>query len=136
MFIDLIKMDLNSLEEKDFLEPNVPLAPGEVLVGDMSVDHKKIFTLMTSTLKQSEELKLKARFSNSDIQRSLFEEFSLLQDKYNLLNDMFWFEIKLAHRDLNNKPSIGVRQGYKIVWIASTSNPLDFFKQFFNQGGE
>jgi hypothetical protein len=89
MFIDLIKMDLDSLQEKDFLEPNVPLGEGEKLIGEMSTDHKKIFTLMTSTLKHSEEVKLKARFSSNESQKSLFEEFSLLSSKYDLLNNMF-----------------------------------------------
>ena len=131
MFIDLIKIDLDSLQEKDFLEPNVPLGDGEELVGVMSTDHKKIFTLMTSTLKQSEEIKLKARFSSNELQEELFKEFSILQDKYNLLNDMFWFEVKLSYRDLHNKPSIGVRQGYKIVWTNSTPNPMDFLRGIF-----
>lgn len=131
MFIDLIKMDAEMLREPDFIEPNVALQPEDNLVGDMTLDHKRLFTLMTSTLKQSEELKLKARFSSSEVQKSLFEEFSLLKLKYDLLSDLFWFEVKLTHRDLHNKPSIGVRQGFKIVWNNSSPTPFDLLKNMF-----
>jgi hypothetical protein len=131
MFIDLIKMDLDSLKEEELFEPNVPLDPGDNLIGDMTLDHKKLFTLMTLTLRQSEEVKLKARFSSNESQKSLFEEFSLLTSKYDLLNDMFWFEVKLTYRDLACKPKIGVRQGYKIVWTNSSPNPLDMLRKMF-----
>jgi hypothetical protein len=131
MFIDLIKLDLDSLKEEDLFEPNVPLQGDDRLVGDMSLEHKKLFTLMTLTLKQSEEIKLRARFSSNEDQRKLFEEFALLTSKYDLLNTMFWFEVKLTYRDLNSKSSIGVRQGYKIVWNDSSPNPLDMLRKMF-----
>ena len=131
MFIDLIKLDLDSLKEEELFEPNVPLSPEDTLIGDMTLDHKKLFTLMTLTLKQSQEIQLKARFSNPESQNRLFEEFALLNSKYDLLSDMFWFEVKLTHKDLVNKTSIGVRQGYKIVWNNARPNPLDFLKRMF-----
>jgi len=131
MFIDLIKMDLDSLKEEELFEPNVPFDTEDNLIGEMTLEHKKLFTLMTLTLKQSEEVKLKARFSSSEVQKNLFEEFSLLTSKYNLLNDMFWFEVKLTYRDLACKPTIGVRQGYKIVWTNSSPNPLDMLRKMF-----
>lgn len=131
MFIDLIKMDLDSLQEKEFFEPNIPLQPGDNLVGDMSIDHRKLFTLMTLTLKQSQEVQLKARFSDPENQKGLFEEYALLNSKYDLLSDMFWFEVKLTHKDLVNKHSIGVRQGFKIVWNESNQSPFDLFRRMF-----
>lgn len=132
MFLDLIKMEADGLREGDFLEPNVPFGKEDTLVGEMSTDHKKLFTLMTSVLKQSEEIKLKARFSSSETQKALFEDFSLLQSKYEVLNNLFWFEVKLTHRDLINKPSVGVREGYKIVWNNSAPNPLDMLRHMFD----
>ena len=131
MFIDLIKMDLDSLKEEELFEPNVPPQSYDTLVGDMTLEHKRLFTLMTLTLKQCEEIKLKARFSGNEFQKSLYEEFSLLNSKYDLLSSMFWFELKLSYKDLVSKPSIGEREGYKIVWNSSSPNPFDILKGMF-----
>ncbi len=114
-FLGLIPLEMNSLDK--LIEPEIKFdKKRDHEVGIMSDDLKKLFTLWRIALRAVAERNIEAKFSESEEKRQLAViQACELQSKALLLGDLFWIAVK-DEFDLWAKPSVGVRQGYRIVW--------------------
>jgi hypothetical protein len=111
-FIKMIPLELQDVDH--YFEPKFELIDGDHVVGVMSADLKKLFTLGQQYALRVEELKIKYRFSDEnseDIQAKINE----LSSKTDALRTLFWIAVS-DEFSLWNRASTGVRRGYQVVW--------------------
>lgn len=117
-FWKLLSLELGSLDQNDFYEPDVKLRPDDHVVGDLSEDLIRLYTMWRLLEKQTAEKIMEAKFGRlSDEQRvELLSKTFELHHKAQFLSDLFWIEVKDEYH-LWGKFDIGVREGRKVVWF-------------------
>jgi hypothetical protein len=110
-----LQLELENLDGKPF-EPNNEVKKDEHVVGIADPDVRKLYSLAMQWQKSSMETAVAARFINKrNEQEESFETAAILQKKSELLMEIFWVSLKEAF-NLWDKSSIGVREGWKVVW--------------------
>ena len=109
-FIKLLPLEL--AEIKEFQEPTADIEDGDHVVGDMSEDLKKLWTLWKQSAYRASELKLQLRYGQQNVTKAQTTE---AETKAEVLNIIFWIAIH-DEFSLWDKESTGVRKGYKVVW--------------------
>lgn len=124
-FLELLEIELKSLDQRDFYEPDAELEPEDHVVGDMSEDAVRLFTLMLQTTKSLAEKIIEMKFErlSSDESKQLRIQLEELRDKSDFIKELFWIEIKSEH-NLWDKSGLGVRVGRKVVWFEKAQTTL------------
>ena len=121
-WIDVIKMEIKVIGEDELFEPHAEASSNDHIVGDLDDDLKKIYTLALRWEKVATEMLLGARYINDDDRRYQdIVKANELHRKSEILIDIFWVSIKDTF-ELWQKPAIGIRKGWKVVW--SDANPI------------
>lgn len=108
--------ELDALQESDFMEPAMPSGVGDNPVGTMDVPLRKLFTLFMGCTKSALEVKAAMFSCKSDDERKAKElELVKLAHREEALKKIFWTSIRHQF-NLWDKPEIGVRTGYAVVW--------------------
>ena len=116
-------------EVSDFLEPNREIERNDHVVGEMSDDLKKLYTLWNSTMKSAMQLQMERMFGQVKDKDDWKARFDEITDKIEILQRLFWFAVKAEH-NLWGYPSIGVRKGFTVVWSdTQESGPSDFLRR-------
>ncbi len=114
-WLDSLHMELENIDGK-LIEPTGEVQPNEHAVGTADTDVRKLYGLAMQWDKTAMETLVAARYVNSRAdQESAAETASVLHKKSQILMDIFWASLKDSF-DLWQKPSIGVRAGWKVVW--------------------
>ncbi len=110
-------MELNLLNQDEFYEPDAEVMPDDHVVGELSEDSIRLYTVWRLTEKTCSEKMIEARFGrlSSDRRNQLLTQVQEMRGKTELLSNLFWLEIKDDHK-LWDKPNIGIREGRKVVW--------------------
>lgn len=133
-FLKLFSLELNLLEKDDFFEPEAELRPDDQIVGDLSEEFIRLYTMWRLTEKRMDEKMMEAKFgrlSEGQIKDAL-SRAKELSIKADFFRELFWIELKDEYH-LWDKPSIGVRRGRKVVWYEEkgpTILGLDFPHDF------
>jgi len=128
-FLELLPLELKQV--KDFIEPEEELKPKETIIGEMSDDHKRLYTLSRYMIKEALDLLASLAISVKD-KESLLAKSRQLKTKVSILHELFWLEIKDDFDLWNTDGTIGVRQGFKVVVYKEEDrgeDPLDFIKK-------
>lgn len=113
-WLKLLPLELQEIQ--DYAEPKQELSPNDDYVGEMSIDLKKLFTLLRSSQKALAAAIVEAQFG--DVQAGKVRE---LRQKAKAIEDIFWISVKDEH-SLWEKERVGVRRGFRVVW--SEPEPL------------
>lgn len=124
-FLELLEIELKSLDQSDFYEPNAELEPEDHIVGDMSEDAVRLFTLMRQMTKSFIEKMIEVKYGrlSSDESNLLKIQVEELHDKSEFIKQLFWIELKSEY-NLWDKAGLGVRVGRKVVWFEKTETSL------------
>lgn len=119
-FLKLLEIELSSLDQSDFYEPDAELESDDHIAGDMSEDAVRLFTLMRQTTKFLAEKVMEIKFGrlSSDESNLLKTQVEELHSKSDFIKELFWIEIRSEY-NLWDKGGLGVRVGRKVVWFES-----------------
>lgn len=109
-FINLLPIELQEVEE--YKEPDMNMEKGDHIVGDMSDDLKKLYTLWRQFSYRADELKLQLRYGRQNVGKAEVAEIST---KAEALRALFWIAVA-DEFELWDRGNTGVRKGYKVVW--------------------
>ncbi len=122
-WLDMLSIEMENMDATKLIEP-----PHEV---DPSRDHVvckaeealcKLYSLAMQFEKEANVALINARYSgNLNEIKDALENGARLMKKVETLREIFWISLKDNH-DLWNKPSVGIRRGWKVVW--SDSDPM------------
>lgn len=117
-FWRLLSLELNSLDQNDFFEPDAEFEPDDQIVGDLSEELIRLYTMWRLLEKQAIERMTEAKYGRlpGEQKREMICKGKELHKKAELLRELFWIEVKDEHH-LWDKSSIGVRKGRKVVWF-------------------
>ena len=96
LFLEMINVEVTSLEGKDFYEPDVELQPGDVKIGDMTERHVRLYTFWKMNEKMAEEKTTEAKFfRGKEAEKKILWELSMEYGmQARILEDCFYLEIK------------------------------------------
>lgn len=128
-FIKLLPLEL--AEIKEFQEPTADVVKGDHVVGEMSEDLKKLWTLWKQSAYRASELSLQHRYGQQNVTKAQATE---AETKAEVLNIIFWIAIH-DEFSLWDKNSTGVRRGFKVVWSDETHPDIPQFLRRLIEGG-
>lgn len=129
----LLATELESLSENDLIGPLAEIEENDHIVGDISsdLDLQKLYALGRRLNAEAERLLVDARVARSrEEMRELGSRAQELAEKGSLIIDIFWASIKDSFR-LWDKSSIGVREGWQIVWSDQSNSLPGIFRHLF-----
>ncbi len=129
-WIKLLPMQLADISANHFREPHGELERTDNVVGVMSDDLKRLYTLWIDTQMASEQLVLEAKFAFKQNERdSSFTRAFELRTKTEVLEKIFWVSLR-DEFGLWDKPGVGIRANYQVVWFDSPQ-PKSIFDMLF-----
>lgn len=116
-WLDMIRIEAENLDKDKLMEPPSELDPDrDHLVADAEIELRRLYSLAIHWEKTAMEMILAARYMNDDSKReNSARKASQLAEKAQLLMKIFWVSIKDTY-ELWDKPSVGIRKGWKVVW--------------------
>ena len=123
-WLKLLPLELQEIT--DFMDPPQKLCEGDNIVGVMSDDLKRLYTLWMLIDKEAEQAKLDYRFSHK-----LEDEYRALEytSKSQALRCIFWVcldeEFNLWSKDIS-----GIRKGWQVCWTDKSNYKSPFTDLF------
>lgn len=131
-YIKAISKELAGIKPEDYIEPSQEINEGDNEVGELPDELKRIFTLMSKkviaiTTKSNEQIEslikdgidfiLKGEIKEVDclIKKFRNEKFEA-EKRLEALRNIFWVSVN-EEFSLWDKNGIGVRKGFKVVWM-------------------
>lgn len=108
-FVKLIPMELDLITQDAFIEPTEPVTKKDHVVGNMDDELKRLWTLYIQYQKKAEIAEVEARYGGN------IAEAQSLAMRTHALDSIFWIAVNDKHQTWD-KPSMGVRSGWKVVW--------------------
>lgn len=112
-WLDLVTMEAEGSEID--IEPDTEVEQTDHVVGEVSPELRKLFSISRSMQMEAEQTGLNLRYGREKNQEAAQEKMLMLLDKSKILMQIFWSELKDVH-NLWSQPAIGVRKGWKVVW--------------------
>ena len=134
----MLRIELENLEPDAARPPLGEPKPQEHVVGEADSSQQKLYGLSMRWERAATETMLEARYaSDTATQERNVARATELLEKANKLRDVFWISLKDAF-GLWDKPAVGVRAGWKVVWFepdqAQGKGPMDFLRGMFGGG--
>lgn len=120
-WIKLLPLELSQIEEDEIIEPETEVKrSAERVVGEMSIDLKRIYTRWRILFESADRAILEAKYSRKkEQQKELIARALELHEKAEAMEKIFWISIKdefgLWGLIDNDENSVGVRKGFKVV---------------------
>lgn len=122
-WLNNLQMELDVIPPEEFVEPEWELKPpDEVIVGDMTDDLKRLFTLLRSYFRETEMSKVNTQFSSTDDRASQQARANELMHKTDTLDRIFWTAIG-ENYNLWEHPQVFIRKGFKIAYSDVVPRP-------------
>jgi len=123
-WLDIVKMELENLDSKVLLEPTSEVQPKDHVVGEADPDLKRVYGLAMQWEKTAIEMVVAVRYVNNRAnQEQTIHKADELKKKSEILMDIFWTSLKDSF-DLWQRPSVGIRKGWKVVWTEPEVPPI------------
>ncbi len=108
--------DLNMVTEQmvNSAEPDEEVGPEEYVIGTLGLDLRKFFFVFR---RYCDLLVERATPLSADSPKKLKEEILCFKMQTDVLKDVFWSSCRYHFPELRDKMSIGLRRGWKIVWV-------------------
>ena len=124
-WLKLLPLELQQIT--DFREPSAEVGKNDNVVGVMSDDLKRLYTLWMVCTREAEQAKLNYRFSDDLRDQCKSREYKFKADA---LRHIFWTclneEFNLWHKSMTS-----VRKGWQVCWsdVSDEPNLSDFFRK-------
>ena len=134
-WLKLLPLELSEITE--YVEPQTELDPQKFhVLGEMTEDLKKLYTLWFTLAKQKDEYLLAARYAKDEKEEKLNLTRAIeLGEKTEVVKQIFWIslrdEFNLWNKLVIDEVMIGVSKGFKVVWSERPSGPrnlLDYLR--------
>lgn len=136
-WLDKIQEKMAALSPTQFCSPDRELGKDDHVVGEASEGLKRLFTVAQSYVdlkvqKLGDALKA---IKNREESAKLRDEANDIGAEARLLTKIFWQSVRDEYPELADKPEIGIRKDWKIVWTDRSSEEelLNIFEQLFAQ---
>ena len=137
--LDTLFREINDVAIDKTIEPDAIASKSDTVIGKCSDDAKKVYILRTKTIHRirevcSEKLLLVAEALKQNRLPlpppppefiKLLKESSMLCAKEKTLGELFWYLIREEFPQLIDKPSIGIRKGWKVIWEDDVEEAAD-----------
>ncbi len=134
-WLEKIQVQMAALSPEGFAEPECEVGENEHVVGEASESLKRLFTVAQSYVdlkvqKLGDALKA---IKNREESAKLRDEANDIGAEAKLLTKIFWQSVRDEYPELADKPEIGIRKGWKVLWKESSGEEelLDIFEQLF-----
>ncbi|MGD0576527.1 MAG: hypothetical protein ABSA74_00420 [Candidatus Staskawiczbacteria bacterium] len=122
-WLDVLRDELAKLDPASFAEPRGGVEDGETVVGVVGEEFRRIHELATNYERMAAEKAIQGRYARDDESREFNGELACkFAKKSNMLYEIFWISVK-DELDLWDKPALGVRKGWNIVWFSPPRRP-------------
>lgn len=129
-FIRLLPLELQEVQE--YKEPDMQVEKGDHIVGDMSDDLKKLYTLWRQFSYRASELTLQLEYGRQNVGKA---EVNEIKTKAEVLRDLFWIAVS-DEFELWDRNRTGVRKGFKVVWSEEQRPDMPpFLRQILGMDG-
>ncbi len=120
--------EINDVAIDGTIEPDSIVLKSDTVVGKCSDEAKKVYILRTTIINKSREIFSKKLLLVAEALmqnpfpppppdfKKLLNESSVLCTKEKPLGELFWYLLREEFPQLYDKPSIGIRKGWKVVW--------------------
>jgi hypothetical protein len=102
--------------QESFAEPDEEGRKHEHVVGIANSDLRKIFFLFKQYFRRSVEIKAALTVCGKSEREQLENDLRRFGTQAETLKEIFWTSCRTAYPELWNKPSIGIRKDWKIIW--------------------
>lgn len=124
-FLKLLPLELQDIQ--NYIEPRQKKMEGDHVVGVMSDDLKKLWTLCQQYAESSAKAEAKLRFG-SGVEEELGGKVNELSEKAKVLRDIFFIAV-CDEFELWDKKSTGVRKGFEVVWTEEDDSLPPFIRR-------
>lgn len=108
-FVKLLPLELTALTEEELIEPQQKVTKRDRVVGEMDDELKRLWTLFQQYSKKSDIARVEAEYGGNT------GEAQSLAMRTHAVEAIFWIAVHDKF-ELWEKPSVGVRAGWKVVW--------------------
>ncbi|MBI3956755.1 MAG: hypothetical protein HY340_02090 [Candidatus Kerfeldbacteria bacterium] len=123
-WIQSLQAELDKVDLQGVIEPQGEIEERDHVVGQANDDLKRLYGLMMRWSKASLESVVAAQFApNRELREHYTNQATMLGKKSEVLTEIFWITIKETF-DLWQKPSVGIRKGWKVVWSEPEVPPI------------
>jgi hypothetical protein len=126
-WLKLLPLDLDEINPGDFIEPTEDVKEGETVIGVVSDDLKKIYTLYQSLSKTASLLKVEMSYRKSNSEDN--GRLSQLYYKARALQNIFWVGLNDEFDLWSHTESCDIRTGWRVVEYKKKETP-PFLKMF------
>lgn len=118
--LDEINARLASMSEADLIEPQMPIAPGDVVVGEMDDQHRRLFSLMflygNEAQRLADESSAAVMIGGDRIKgQFLLNKANTNKIKYHVVHDLLYSSLLVVH-GLEDKLSLDIGVCVYIGW--------------------
>lgn len=115
-WLALLRVELENLDREALIEPIAELEPNDNVVGEASMELRRIHTLANQFKQNAARTLLEVQLArDGKTYQEMFKRFCELDTKAEILRGIFWAGVKDEHQ-LWDKESIGIRRGWQITW--------------------
>lgn len=114
-WLDMVSMEIKNMDPDKLIEPGGEVTSKDHVVGEMDDDHKRFYSLAMQWEKAALEIALAGHYGNVNERAQAMRKAYQLRKKAEVLLENFWLSLNDTF-DLWDKPSSGVRRGWKVVW--------------------
>ena len=115
-WLDVLRMELDALVGPDFAEPRLEVSTDDHIVGEASDELRRLYNLRERYLKRCTEEEVRSRFARTnDEAREAIDLAKEYRSRAKMADAIFWAALK-DNYSLWQKPTVGIRQGWKVVW--------------------
>jgi len=119
-WLKLLPVELGEITEKEYIEPQEELDPQKFhIVGEMTDDLKRLYTLWLVLSKERDECALTAKYAKDEREEKLnIAKYAELEEKTDVVKRIFWISLRDEFGLWNKLDGIrvGVSKGFKVVW--------------------
>lgn len=131
-WFDLIEAERNALSLEELLKPAGEVGESDHVVGNIADDIplQRLFTLGMRLAEAAERAGLDARWETDPArQEELLARANELGEKGRHVLGIFWIGVKDSF-GLWTQPSVGIREGWQVVWGDQDTSLQSFFRNF------
>lgn len=117
-WLESIQADLKEVIGEDAVEPEYGRSTKrDHVVGVADQSLRKLFCLFLQNEKQARAAMEAALWLNDEEQETKLREAMRFKIQSGVIREIFWISCRQAFPELWDKPRIGIRKGWEIVWI-------------------
>lgn len=127
-------MEIGDLPDEEVIAPEGEIEQKDHLAGDLNNDTQlqRIYTLGRKLSESGARMLLEAHLARKhDQQEELLIKASELRAKAEIVMSIFWISIKDSFQ-LWDKPSVGIRQEWQVVWSDQDISIPPFFRNLLD----